>query len=63
MISAIFEVNPEIVKMLLRYGASLRIIDDKENTPLECALKKPNTKKLDLIKLIVFHKHDSIMNM
>ena len=61
LIKSIFEVNPEIVKMLLTYGASLKIRDNKENTPLECALKKPNTRKPDLIKVIVFHQFDSIM--
>ena len=60
-IEAIFNGNAEIVKLLLRYGASLKITDTEENIPLECALNELNINKLDLVKVIVFHQHDLIM--
>ena len=48
----------ENTKMLLRKGASMKIKNIDGYTPLECALKKDNGKKLDFMKVITYHQHN-----
>ena len=49
----------KITEMLLRKGASMKIKTKEGHTPLECALKKESARKLELMKVIFHHHHNS----
>ena len=49
----------KITEMLLRKGASMKIKTKDGHTPLECALKKESARKLELMKVIFHHHHNS----
>ena len=49
----------KITEMLLRYDASINVRNEEGNSLLECTLIKENGKKLDLMKIISHHHHNS----
>ena len=49
----------KITQMLLKKGASIKIRNREGNSPLESALKKKNSQKLDFIKVIAHHQHNN----
>ena len=55
------ERDTDFVSMLLKYGAPLKVRNEDENMPLECALITDSSMKLDFMKVIAFHLHNSNM--
>ena len=53
---AIAREDKKAFEMLLKYGASLKIKNDYEMTPLEVALKKADHKH-EFLKIISYHQH------
>ena len=49
----------KITEMLVRYDASINVRNEEGNSLLECTLIKENGKKLDSMKIISHHHHNS----